>query len=735
MANYALKYFKNISHKDGTIIRLEIYEKGPEQASVEIGNVIQDLVLQIQGQQGDIDTPIVKTSLSITLVDAFDLVDGRKNGFWEEFYTPDAIYWKVILKAKKAKETSFKTLWGGYVTPDSYSEDITYRGSVNIIARDNIGHMQDFTFDAKGDSNGLISLKELIEAAWAKIESPMVLKLNNDSSMPQWLVSGQQGALDSKMNVSVFEGKSWYDALTDALYSYGAVMRYVGNNVVSVTSLRYMPYQGEQYLFDVPRIVPVFERGASRELCPAIKAIEETTKYNLLKELSIQLVDNANDFTGEVVAINDIYTPSNITEYKTIYFNPIRNNKLGSGWINGVRPSYFNPSTLEWGGNAHSNERDLDSMWMASSYMTNTTHNNNEPRYIEYSRYISIMPFKIRMEMGYGYSSYDGKLSAIPYFPSGLLASLSITAQGITYHLTSEGEWVSSANDISIEISDGVMELDVPALDVTGLALLSFKVTYINVPALIDAYVPIYNLSIELHRNLLETNNVNTKYEEANNIILSRSPELGPAMDQVLLPNIIENGIFVGYDNISLPSKEWTWFGTKRMQMPVFIHQELIAFYSKPNNILNGTILNTDITNHKAIYQWNGKPHLLLSGNYDLISGYIEGAVLREFDRYEHMWETWADRDDITVDFGAVDIVLNVYASGVLSESMITNVPNWMTFTLQNKSGGAYEVTLQVSENGSGNVRSAILKIDTYDVRIIQTAAGDYGLDYGKDYS
>ena len=97
---YALRYYKDIPQQNGGAFRLEIYKKDSTSAAVEIGAIIQSLSLQIQGQQSDVDAPIVKTSLSMTFIDAQDLENGKKNGFWEEFYTPDAVLWKVILKAK-----------------------------------------------------------------------------------------------------------------------------------------------------------------------------------------------------------------------------------------------------------------------------------------------------------------------------------------------------------------------------------------------------------------------------------------------------------------------------------------------------------------------------------------------------------------------------------------------------------------------------------------------------------
>ena len=85
MAEYTLKYYKEIPQAGGLVIRLDIYRKSqttdvpsvpipidgdaslnPEYAPTqEIGAVIRGLHLNIQGETGEVDTPIVKTSLTI----------------------------------------------------------------------------------------------------------------------------------------------------------------------------------------------------------------------------------------------------------------------------------------------------------------------------------------------------------------------------------------------------------------------------------------------------------------------------------------------------------------------------------------------------------------------------------------------------------------------------------------------------------------------------------------------
>ena len=80
---HALRYYKEIQQDNGQIIRLEIHKKDSALPAVEIGRVLQTLRLDIQGGADTIDAPIVKTSLTMTFVDAPDLEQGKKCGNWE----------------------------------------------------------------------------------------------------------------------------------------------------------------------------------------------------------------------------------------------------------------------------------------------------------------------------------------------------------------------------------------------------------------------------------------------------------------------------------------------------------------------------------------------------------------------------------------------------------------------------------------------------------------------------
>ena len=285
---HALRYYKEIQQDNGQSIRLEIHKKDSTLPAVEIGRVLQALHLDIQGGADTIDAPIVKTSLTLAFVDAPDLEEGKKCGNWEEFYTPDSTMWKVVLKADG------KTIWGGYVTPDSYQEDLRYRGSVTIIARDNIGHMQDFPFDMEGNADGVITLEQLVNEAWAKIESPMRLDWWHEEQEAMYLMCEGNDAPSTYMNVSAFEDMNFFDAVEKALYSYGLVMRYTGSNRVTIMSLRDLPYQGKS---SAPRAIePTFIAHAQRELAPAVRRIEESVKYEDVEAVQPQV--KPRDFSG-----------------------------------------------------------------------------------------------------------------------------------------------------------------------------------------------------------------------------------------------------------------------------------------------------------------------------------------------------------------------------------------------------------------------------------------------------
>ena len=644
MASYIQRYYKDLEQADGSIVRLEIHEKNGTASAVEIGPVVQALSLDIQGGADSIDAPIVKTSLTMTFADAPDLGIG-KCGNWQEFYTPDSTKWKVILYAGP-KRGSYTKIWGGYITPDSYSEQLRYRGSVTIIARDNIGHMQDFPFDMVGNADGMVTLRELIDTAWAKIESPMSLDFWHEEQEALYLRCNGVDAPDTYLNVSVFKDMNYYDAVEKALYGYGLVMRYVGKNIVSVMSLRDLPLQGKIE----PRYVePTFLAGAERELAPAVKRIEESVKYEFGEGVQVPLAKGI-EFTGAQGSCP--FLSKNIfgeTSTKSIPVHPIANTN-GEGWSNIAGSTlFFNPKRYMI--TDAKLKDDAERMLFLAG-------NTDGSRAVTYRRSIYCSPFRIEMLFGRVVLREGNQVTYCYGFAQGTenqgVGSIRVkqvdcyiaAEQGATTKYYDGAEWGSTSKIISLAPEDNKVGVDIGFDGLSGNATIVMTIENIIIDAQRDysdgggMYVPIQSMDFVATDalSLCESNNVNTNYIDSNNVILSRDVEIAPALDDVPFPNVIKNGIFVKSGNAYLPAKGWAWSGGTAQQMAVYNHLQLLCYHAKPNNVISGDLASADFLNMACIYEWGGADHLLVSGSYNCINGRIEGAVLREFAWYDSMW-------------------------------------------------------------------------------------------------
>ncbi len=649
---YDLAYYKNIPQRDeDTIIRLEIYKKvGYRDAPLvdkEIGDVLTSLRLDIEGQGEDVDAPIVKTSLTFSVVDAPERNEAfLKCGDWEEFYTADATGWKVCLLGKRRSDNEFTMMWGGYVTPDSYTETLQYHGVVSITARDNIGHLQDFDFDAVGDGAGMITPYELITQAWEKIESPMRLGWFGEEQENEWPQAAGVDAEQTYINIAAFKDKTWYDAVSETLYSYGLVMRYTGYNLVSVCPLRKLPLQGRADYGYLPHVTPVFEAYATRELVPAVKSIEERVSYDLEegKEAGVIAEDQfGSTYTYTTLSPN---SAGNLVS-KLVKVHPIANEtKLATGWGNEENKTlFFNHFAYR----ARMEESLADQVCIAMGL------DNSPQRLIWYSQPIYGYDLKLKIERGAIFQlARNTILSTVnPYFLDAysIKGSLNFTtAEGTEYYYDGK-EWKTSSSSLELLFEDGVIEMDIlfpDALNVHGT--LTLFITSIvpkwKIGGDFTADGPYVSLKLSFtksnEQSLAEKNTLRTIYDENNNVMLSRAPELGPALNVVAFPVFIKNGIFRKNGDVYEPTPEWKWRDEEEgdeVQLPVLIHKQLLCYYSKPNNLISGTIMNPHLLDPRVIWVWKGKEHFMQSGSFDYLRGVIEGAVLREYERYETMWQ------------------------------------------------------------------------------------------------
>jgi hypothetical protein len=633
---HKLQYFKEISTPKGNF-QLNIYKKTPlNPVLIKIGNVLTDLRLEIESQTEDIDTPIVKTSLIFSLVDAPELnTANTASGNWEVFYTSDSTAWKVELVDVGLN----KILWSGYITPDSYSETLEYHGVVTIIARDNIGHLQDFEFDAIGNSDGMITPYELLTTAWAKIESPMVLDFRGTADENIWPQAEGLDIIDTYINVAAYKGKTWYDAVNETLSSMGLVMRYVGGNVVAVSSLRRLPAQSEESINDLMYVTPVFVASGMRELTPAVKDIEEVAKYEL-QEGEEQHLITKDDFVGTTVscAVNAKNVLGSVST-KNINVWPI-SNESELGWGNTRSNTlFFNPYgyTINL-----TPQNKADQLYLAV---------NSQPRMVWYGRNINCQRILLRLEAGTMIERFPAavvhEIPSFAYILQSITGAIKLTLNGVEYYYNGSS-WSTTYSELILPFTDGEVTQDINFGRFTGNGILQFFIFSIEVDwptgypsSSYGAFLGIksLNLSAPDSLSLMDENIVRTIYDERNNLHLSRKPTIAPAYDSVSIPGLITNGIFARNANGYIPAPNWKWANdTESYQLAALIHKQLLCYHSKPNNVLSGTIVNGELSNLRVIWMWNEKKHLMIGGTLNYLTGNIENAVLREFVTYEEMW-------------------------------------------------------------------------------------------------
>lgn len=316
MAGYALRYYKDFGVQDA-IVRVEIHklyaavEFAP--APIEIGGVLTTLNLHLQGDQGEVTDPIVKTSLEMSLVDAPGSEYGRFTGPYEEFYTPNSTEYLFKVFINGVQE------WSGYLTPDSFEEDITAYGVVTITARDNIGHLQDFMFEENGNSAGMISVMEIMQKAWQLIESPMKLTISEDGEVV-WPECYGYRPYEIMLNVEAFADKNWYEVIEAVLDSLGLVLRYVGKNECVIYPLRSMPLLGGSDFNRVEVKPTLFQASGHRSLQRACKKITDVLKYEIGDIYSFNL--KASDYARASLTINgksvDSWEPSDSSLWQRV---------------------------------------------------------------------------------------------------------------------------------------------------------------------------------------------------------------------------------------------------------------------------------------------------------------------------------------------------------------------------------------------------------------------------------
>lgn len=775
---YQLKYYKEIK-ANGHLWRLEIWQDTEEVLSaIEIGPVLQGLRLIVQGDQADVDTAIVKTSLEMQFVDAPDLDDSRKCGYWEDFYTSSSTEYRVLLFKDDVKE------WSGYITPDSFAEDLCYHASVGIIARDNLGTLQDTTFDMSMQQNldGKVYVWDLVERAisistcaldcniW-QCNVPVVVGLDDIQS---------NDLLNQMVDVEAFADMDWWQALEKTLHSVGLVLRYVGANKLLLMTLRDMPMYGNQYWWDVPIKDVAFVSYGRRELVPGIKDVRETFDFDISTKDIIENVDSYVENQKSFVNCDYLYFShvNSITVQPP--FNAPTHGYKKPRLNQYIMPEYSNLIDVSAYKQLEGENSEEFGQWSDKSIIYFAV-NALEDRPVVYSKNIYTQKGKIAIAFTIAKpisitvdqtSVLNTPIESSPEYGTNRYITYRIkftdsSSLAVKYYEVSSKTWKTSNAQNLIELNANLYIYDKPDpqiieitdIDSPGIGKVELELVNIRIlPQLtlrvrkecFGLYMRIKDISIKVEvpedANIVDKLTLTTKYSDKYSVRLNRTPELAinptSASEVVYIPKaIVTKGNTQYYG-----AEQWVW-PINGSSLPAFgislsrlIHQQLLAYHFGPSNVLTGDLIdkNGEALDFATIWQWNEKPHFLISGSLNILTGQMEGATLREFVRYDHMWETWIENEDIEVDFAYTNISLWAHSSKTLdANSWGDDIPNWI-FVLSDRYDSekqAHEFRMSVMENLTGHTRVAIFHIDTAVVRITQKAAGDYGIDYGEDYS
>lgn len=669
MADYGLKYRAEFKNTRGHEYQLNIYQRGFTSTSKTI-KTLCGCVLEIQGAQGDVTAPIIKTQLRFSLVDAWDIADtgSAKWGNWSEFYTPDATLYKVQLRSMSGSATS--PIWTGYITPDSWQENLGYRTAITITARDNIGHLKDFPFQATGsvtpDSNGLIEIRYIFSQAMSVIDFPMTFNVES------W-GSGQYSAdvpctdnddylTEAQVNAELFDGMNWYDVLEQTLEATGYAFRYVGGNKCVICCLRNLPKVGH-YSSETP-IQTLEFYGGSMEFDPAVKQIEEKVDFKMQKDVPLETmagiqygsattyrckVDGNTLPGGGVVSIPEHDAPTNTIS-----------SPGSSVWGNGNQ--LFDPSGKQPDDFLRRSEG--DDGWKQYAMIPSNRVNDYLPytgfRFHTKTAAVKLTvnftphPLSIRhsgsmigkmMEPGYSLSEIKYQVrylnedqSVIRYW-NGAGWVNSDTGAVLTREYDAQNEY-GTALEIELpeceDIDSGIL--------VVAFYNIKYKIWYDGGDGV---YARVQSILVGLiSTRAVDSDKVTTINNTAYNVKIERRPLFGALSREVGYTKTSNYLAALFYYPFSGSAPEQFPYQVRftdqsaTVPLPVLIHQQILCYRHGAARMLNGRCapLNKVPFDLSGLFAYKGTTYLLQGGTLDLFSGIMEGAVFHEFVDFNTLW-------------------------------------------------------------------------------------------------
>ena len=638
---YGLKYTQYLE-KGGAQLQIRVYAKDWNGASYGMAHVT-GASLQIIGGQSDVLTPYIKTAFSWSLADAWDQgatkADGttcvnaanEKCGKWEEFYTPDATKFRVELWTKATPSATAVCIWKGYVTPDSWSENMIYRGSVTITARDMLGALQDKEFNL----TGRVSVLDVIQGALAACECPMEL----DYTAAHFLVNENgTSILQHTFAASTFSGDNWQTVLQETLESLGLVLRYNGAGKIILTSLRYLAAD----TLSGSHGIEFISRTGLRELDPALKLITETFDVNFVAY-------NAQDPAASQFARNGGTITCSLGQRSGKLYAYTLTRQDGEGWAGGLAiPLYgtIGPGVQSRG------------MFFPTNAVTTGTTDIPEADYIN-PRLQRSFRFAIKQDgplvLASGinvcdtFSAYNGAGYGIDQIGLRIEA---VSSGGSTKYLNDNGVW---ADEISYRYVSLDEEVEVPDFGVAQGETFYYRIVLkdVSTAAATDnmrGLAPLLAaLLLEVSPNTNSTvateYKTTTVYNEDNNVTITRRPKIGCAAGAV-------DGCIDFYENVlalgqAIVADHWNWPGeSSYYPLAVMIQAQALCFHAAAASVFTGTLHDKATPEALAFpgcaYTYYERSCVPISGTFDFTSGFVAQTFIREVYSWEEVWGTFA---------------------------------------------------------------------------------------------
>ena len=337
---YGLWLFKEIKTEYG-YCKVEIYRRGYNGSQIEIGALSADSLNISLENLGTITDPIGKSVCSFSIIDTDQIS-------YDDFFTPDATAYKVVVSSRVGSG-AYVTRWSGYVTPDFFAENLSYRTPISLTARDNIGYLSDVDFDLSAST---ITVRELITSAFAKIAEPYPMSLV--FATQKQTVEGVL-AIDATISTALLRDMTWYEALETVLHDLGLQMRWVDNNTIAVIDVSQIPeyYTTQGFNF--------INASGYREILPAWREFRQEQNYGAFDNFyrgQINGADKLEYAANSAISSNVLlYQPAPKTQWAregAIYFLNLFNsynqyiddNKAESIYVTGIAPTATNAEVL-----------------------------------------------------------------------------------------------------------------------------------------------------------------------------------------------------------------------------------------------------------------------------------------------------------------------------------------------------------------------------------------------------